>query len=533
MNINKLMNFKNILRVVCGATVIIAVYSIITYCQAYLWSDMATANLLIRAQRESGQFFPSTWYYSHADLWVTWLNFFTLPFSLILDNQVLARALGSVLVIVLACVSIRWMSKTLLQSDAYLLIIPMFLLYMIGNESWVLWEASYGMIMLYLAVGFSLFYAVWTRQDIRKTVLLTLFLIIINMGGTREMAELVLPLGIALFLIIYIENRYKTIERCKNTAIEAIILELKLFVPSLVGLVLFKVISARCLNVGDAGDTYLSLSASMTDIWTNFENMIQAFYVIFGIVPGAAIKTAIGIQSLAGMVSCTAIMFVFPILAWRKRTDVSNGEKLLLYYGLVHNTLFVVLFVFFGLNESRYALSIAFVNIIISGQYIYQNYIKKETIQRILWSVVFIVITAIYAYCLIISSKGWSWRVETNRAFVDELKAHGLEKGYADYFYSCSNEVYSDFDLRINPVYIRADGIAEFQWLCDASRFTPEEETKTFLLMTEAEYMLIQPILSEYLGQEYDQFTLMNADGINFYVNCYDYDIISKALGHE
>ena len=108
----------HILKIFCVFCICSAVYSILTYGQSHIHGDIATASLLTKAQLDHGSLFPRSWCYVNGDLWVISIHSFVAPFALLLQNQSLARMLGSAALVLASVFVIIRHSKTAFHDDS-------------------------------------------------------------------------------------------------------------------------------------------------------------------------------------------------------------------------------------------------------------------------------------------------------------------------------------------------------------------------------------------------------------------------------
>ena len=141
------------LKFFCFASIIIVVYSILTYGQTSITSDEAMQSFLARTILEKKSLFPKEWAYGMGDVWVISTHIFILPF-LFLKNQILARVLGNVVLFLITIFGMYYLDKKIFKKDSYLISIPLFLLFLNGDLAIVSMriDAMYTIYMLFITL---------------------------------------------------------------------------------------------------------------------------------------------------------------------------------------------------------------------------------------------------------------------------------------------------------------------------------------------------------------------------------------------
>ena len=138
-----------VLKMCCIVCICSAVYSILTYGQANIHGDIATASMLTKAQLKYGSFFPRNWCYVNGDIWTISMQTFVTPFSILLKNQSLARMLGSALFVLLSTYVIIHHSKHAFHDDSWVISIPVLLIFLYCARDMILYQAAYTGHLIY------------------------------------------------------------------------------------------------------------------------------------------------------------------------------------------------------------------------------------------------------------------------------------------------------------------------------------------------------------------------------------------------
>ncbi|MBO4788806.1 MAG: hypothetical protein J5531_07870, partial [Lachnospiraceae bacterium] len=477
---NKKIKFSvdTVLRTICFISIITAVYSILTYGQARINSDTATATLLVQSQIKHGTYFPKSWNYVNGSIWTIGLAPVVAPFSLLLSNQSLARMLGSALYVLLTVSGIMYMSKRLFRSDMWTLAIPLFLVFLTGENEHILYQGSNTGNMLWLAVNVTLVFLAVNRS--RKFFIpYCIIMIAISTAGIRVYAEQIIPMLSALLLAEFGFNHSSDVverKRIKRLAENAFFVVF----PALIGLLFYKgLCSSHSVNNYAAefsgnGTVFVN---SITECSKNLSLYVTNLFHCFGYNGGVELLSLLGIKNLISIATCCLICFVVPFFQWRSIKNEEQEVKFLFGYALVHNAIILVLVVFFGLTTPRYLLSSLFVNVLVSARYMYAHWLKEKTISRVFWTCAFSLAAIIECIVIISASKGWKGVVDANKSFNRYIAERGLDKGYATYWHAYSNSIYSDLGIEYGAFQIRNARLYEYEWLVDSDTFIPEEKT--------------------------------------------------------
>lgn len=504
-------------------TSIVAVfYSILTVGSTNIHSDIATATLLSRAQLKYHSFFPKTWCYANGDVWVIGSNLFTMPFSFLLKDQVIARMLGSVLIVFVVCVSIILFTHIFLNSKSWLISVPIFLLCCVKSYEYVLYQAAYTATIMWMILSIWFVYSMIYEQ--KKIFYLpyfaTTFLLVL--GGIRFVAETTMPLICTLGLIEYfsIQGNGRNLYRRIIAVVFKFII---IIIPVVIGLCGYKLICASHIVVNTEILFSKDIGHCLDSLWSGIKVLCDNF----GINENARLISSWGLRNLVSICMVTILVFIIPILQIMKYRDESPKVRFFLLFSVLHNIEMLILFAFFDKNSARYLLSSVFLIELISSRYIYDYWFKKINIKYFPVIVGYIMAISVYIFVLVFSNRWWASKLVENREFCHEIEKKGIEKGYATYWNAYGNEIYSNLSLRFGAIELSAKKIKPYYWLVDANIFKPEDSIKSFLLLDEMENRKYKKSLEMLLGEYNNRYIIKNGEAM-YYLYIYDYDIALK-----
>lgn len=516
---------KIIFRAFFCASMAVVGYSIMTHGQTVVHSDSATAILLTQAQIRHKSYFPKTWCYANGDIWVLLINIFTAPFSILLENQSLARMLGSLTLVVASAAGLYLLSSKLFKDISWLLAVPLIYLLSFGQSDMTLYQAAYTSLILWVPLAVLLAYEVMYNGQHHRGYLAVygLLAVLLLMGGIRFGAEVAVPVLGTVFVM-----RYAEFQKGESTGMEmvkkSLINACELGIPAALGYGIYKAL-CRTHFVVDTGNNSTVFVGSLNDVWNNFVQTVLNAYSVFGFAGGTELFSLRGIRNLASLVLCTMSVFVLPWLQFRRLGEEEKGVQFFFVFGMLHNAVMMVLSVFFGKIEVRYFLTAVIMFDLISASYFVRKWILLKRHIRLAAVAAYAGIFVLCSAVLLHDSSGWNGTLAQKKNFCRTLVEHGLHKGYATFWNAYTNEVYSDLKLEmasiggdIDPENPVADG--QQWWLVDNERFLPEDVDNTFLLLSEEQNEALKEQLPEVYGRPEDYFSV---DGMHIYV--WDYDI--------
>lgn len=515
-----------LLKTVAVCSIATMGYSILTLGQASINSDTATATLLARCQLKYHSFFPKAWNYANGDIWVFATNLVVMPFSLILKNQSLARMLASLIWLLLTVYIMIAQSKKMFKDNSWAISVPILLIFLgqlCGQVDALFYQAAYISVIMWLLLSVWIMYKiVESNYSLKYCILIALILIELNMSGIRYAAEISVPLFLACVLFHYLECKENKFETLKEEVVKVIKDGLIIMIPTIIGYITYLfLLSGHNANVGHDDEIKFTT-------WENtIGKAISNLFNCFGYRIGESPFSVAGIGNLILICVSVMIVVVVPYLQWKKIDQEKKSVRFFFYYGMMHNILMLIMAVFMGKTTVRYMLTTVFVLVIISARYIYIYWMCQDGFDRYFWSFVFAT-TIIYMGGILVSdSNGWNKIVEQKKMFNKVLVQENITKGYASYWNSYNNEIYSDLEISFGSVFFDGGVVKPYFWLVDSDVFEPEE-VKTCLVIDKNEKEQIDGDLDWLYETSYNQYE--TEDLIAY---CFDYDISMMYNGLE
>lgn len=519
--IRKTINKESVLKTLCVASVFVAAYSILTYGQAYIHSDTATATILCDSIIRHRSFFPETWCYANGDIWLLANHIFVFLPTILINNQSMARMIGSLIFLVITLLGVVYQSKKTFKDNSWLISIPLLIIHLGGAIDILLIQAAYTGHILWIALCSTLLYEIYKnfgkRQGNKYLFLYVILMILLLIGGTRLLAEQTAPALCGFIVFTYFSIRER--QKIEWKAIMKIIVYMAsaILIPSGIGMGIYKWLCSWH-NVGNSinnSTVFTSFESLQDNIWTTFLD----FFECFGFSEGVKLVSIAGIRNMISVILCIIICFIVPYLQGKRINEEKESVQLFYAYGMMHNLIMIVCAIFLGKTASRYLLSTVIVFVIISARYIYEYWIKQKNFRQYMWTGLFVIATIIGCIDLSMNSKGWVDIITVKKAVCQEIISHGLDKGYATYWNAYNNEVYSDLQIRFGSVMIKENSVVAHERLVDSDVFVPEDKN-TFLLLTFEENDIISDNLSDICGTPIENFMING-----MYVYVFDHDI--------
>lgn len=516
-----------LLKIIMLLSLVVAIYSALTYGRASIHSDSATSILLARCQVENISFFPKSWCYANGDLWVLSQNLIAIPLTYLFQDQSFARALQSVIWFLIAVWVLKTYSKKCLQNSSWLISTSIFLLFLKGEIDMILFQTAYtgGMMFTCLAlIGIGVNYD--DKIKLKHSIVVFALFFLLSLGGIRNIAEYTLPICGAV-IILWIEKNYKEVsfQKCKTSSVMEITKVGIILVGSFGGLITYKVIEKTHI-LNQTVNSSMIFVDSLNTVVSNLSNYIKGFFGIFGFDGNVDLISINGINNIISISICLVICFVLPYLQLKKIKLADDNTKLLVYYGVIHNLIMFIMIVFTGKIESnRYILTSVFVCILISSNYIMECWLKEKNIFRNCILICYSICVCIASGSLLQLSNHWNEKLEAQKVVSQELEKRGLYYGVATYWNAYSNVIYSNCNLKIAGITI--EGVNKpipYRWLVDNKWFDVEKEyDKSFILLTEQEndYFIANNMMTEF-GEPIESFGIQ--DDTVVYV--FDYNIM-------
>ena len=523
-------------------SVVAAVYYIFVYGAAYMHSDVVVSQRYANSVIESKSLFPATWNFAYGEIY----SFRIIPFASLLSgimtNQILARLLASAINILLVCVVIVCYSKKHCSNNSWLVVIPLFLVFIGGAEarSMILYEGVYQHEMLGLVLGIFWVYRANNVEKLRNVkwtiVGIAAMYILMGLQGKRHWAEFILPFVLTIWAYNFSLIRSNSTGRLLSTIIRSVKTTCLILVPSVIGHLAYKkVASTHLMNYGKG--EILVFPDSFKELTKEFSRIIRLFFETFGFNAKVDGLSMLGVRNLVSIFMCIIICLIVPILQIKKLQHEKNEVKFLIYFGVIHNFLMLIIDICFAKDNQRYILSCIYVFILISARYIYVYWLKQTLLDKYLWVLLFGVAVFVEGITLLQETAGVNKYYESNKRVSETLKEYGLCKGFGSYWNTYMFEAYSDNEIRVGAINASDTGFEAYLALNDSRIYIPDSD-KTFVMISEEEYEegfgtgigLLDRPADEFVIEDvylYD-FIKMKYYKSNLYVFIYDYDVSSR-----
>ena len=517
------------LRTGCAVCVMTAVYSALTLGQTVITADGATAVLLPHSQVANGSLFPEQWNYANGDIWALCIGTFTTPFTLILTNQPLARALGSVSCFLSAAAGIWYLSRRIFKNNSWMLILPMFAVFFNSTEIryQILYEAGYTMLMTLMTVCPALLLLYQRNGKKRYAVLFGILAFLSALGGTRYLAEQTLPLTCG-FLLVYLIHEGSEKDSLRLPDRRTVSSLLWIVIPTLAGYGIYKWLCSWH-NMNNTVNNAMVFVLTLEECWNNAITFFLNYARDLGYSPLFPMISLYGFQNVVTLSFAFMIGLLIPVLQARRFRQENREIQIILAFALMHNLIMFIMVTFCGLTYSRYTITSICMSMLISGRYVYEYWLKGKSIVSRCLSALFIAASLLECIVIVIAGTGWNETLAVKRGLQEELGARGVEKAYASYWNAYDKEVYSDGQIRYGGINIGENEVSPFLWLVDNGVYTPEEG-RSAILLTEDEYNRLGGMRAALFGREADSLeaeqpenSTIRAEHLHIYI--YDHDI--------
>lgn len=511
------------LRVLCFASIAVTFFYIATYGQANLNSDNGMITRLAKSRAENLTLFPQTWYYANGDIG-QWLSSITCnaPFVLLMNNQSMARVLGSILFIIVILITVCIVVKKVFRSKSWIVIIPLTILFVTGQCDVTHIETAYIGGLMASCLNVALVYLAVFLEKKKCIIFSVMYFFVKSIGGIRFISDWTIPLACSVLLLIYSINRKKT-ESADITSKKISLCILVVILPSVLGFFAYRWL-CTWNNVNNTINNAMMFVDSVPTCIGNFWKYISNFFTCFGFIGGANFLSIEGIKNLVSIVICVLICFIVPILQGIKLKNENSGIKFLYFFAVFHIFIRMIMntCATLGDYDSRYVLSSVYLCIIISSRYIYEYWLKKIVLDKRVLTSLFYIASAIECVFLLSFTPGWTNALAEKKDLNSFLADKGLTKGYATYWNAYNNEIYSDNRIRYGGVKLTARWVRKDLWLVDAAVYN-ETPGGSFLLLTEAEDEYYNERVLQIFGEPEEKINYTS-----YQVYIYDYDIGPK-----
>lgn len=498
-----------------------AIYSTLTYGQANIHSDTAMASFLVRSQLKHFSLIPKTWNYANGDIIFLDNNLTILPFELLMKNKPLARMMGSALIMILAAVSLFVFDAKLIRSGFSYISVPVIFTFLFGGNYYLMWGNDFmdyqacitvWLIMIPVMTGLSYHLFIERKKSIPLYIIYSILCVLLYARGLRAIAEVFLPLLGAYVIFLYFEKRPD--KRC-----------ILFIIPSIMGCVLFKVISAtHTVHFSEVGGT--GFVGGLDAVFANFLKVFQNIFDIFGYNRDVELTSVKGLANLIAFFLCVALVFVIPVLQYRSYGKETKEVRFFLLFVLLHNLEMLISTVFFDKTFPSHIFTFVLLQIIVSSHYIAGYLFEKD---RFLVTSGFALLCLIMSLQLLLAGRGWQGRLSEKRQLTQILMEHGLDKckGYGGFWDIYPLGIYSDMKLDVAAIGNSDIGVTftPYRWLVDSDEYIPQDC---------GSYLFFNYNVNEELGGEvekrYGECTEKFSIGENF-IYVWDYDICVNDFG--
>ncbi len=516
----------NTLTILCLLLFTVAVYSILTYGQANIHGDTAIATLLARAEVKYHSIIPSSFAYANGDLWLIDTQLATLPFTVLIHNQPLARMLGSVVMVIAGCAGLIFLDRRLLHCRSYLVSIPVILVFIFGGNNLLMWgndhilyQASYTAWLYITPVMLVLTYSCLKDPKADRILLLVYIIcaIVCYARGIRAAAEVMVPMLATVLLHEQLRDK-------RIITKEKLIKYFLLVFPMGSGLVIYKVIRAtHTVNVSDTANAIFV--SSIDDMFQNALTVFKNIFIDLGFnkdVPAASVS---GLANLVSFCSVILFIFVIPALQGAKLSEESDEFRFFFTFAVIHNLeMLIATICFFGKTSPSHILTFVILSIMVSSHYMMKYWISSEKTGNI-WKIVFICASLLMAAQLVLAGRGWQGKLAEKRNTADILIEHGLDeyKGFGSFWNIYPLAIYSDLKLDVASIGESELAIAlkPHKNLVDTNKYLPSSDTKgSYILLDYNQNEELGKTLEDELGPCREKFNI----GENF-IYVWDHDI--------
>lgn len=452
-------------------------YAFVTF-ENYFHTDAATKMLLANEILETGKLLPSGWNYVNNDIWIFILHILLVPLIKLFGLNYFTYSLHSVIYFIIYLYSVIYFLKVLnISLSSKLLFLNISLLsisyfYAAFNFG----EIAYITLLIYLFLSLGLFLRVIDskRSQTNSIFLLSLLLFIFVIHNPqRALIYYFAPLLIS-GIVLYLSN---LIEKKKLLKLISF-----LIVSFLVGTILYYFLLQEVIVVKGANNL---LFASYDRVLSNISIFFKGLFYTFGLVD----KNQFSPFSLDGIVRILNFMFfILIIIAIYKIFNMkSSKERVLIISYFTYYILAITFLYIFTLplaqDEStfRYFYQIVILCFLILVLYIDKlSTIAKTTIS--LFLIIYILISNYTIYVKLYSKNNHNVHKELSNYLVK----NNLSYGFASYWHSYINNVFSDNKVKVYPIYLHS--FVPFRWLSSNNWYTQYEYNRSFVVFTESEF---------------------------------------------
>lgn len=520
-------NTVSVLKLMCLLLLGVAGYSTMTYGQANIHADTAIATLLARAEINHCSLIPKTWCYANGDIWILDTQLAVMPFSLIMKDQVTARMLGTLVMMIFGMVSIYLLDRSVLKAEAYVISLPVLFVFIFGGDKELIWgndhinyQASYTCWLTFIPVMCILTYLVFIEGKRSKALMAAYFIlsVICMARGIRAIAEIMIPLAIAYPVYILIDNGCSGLKKWKDYLI--------FLLPMLIGCIFYKVLCmTHIVNTSETSGTVFA--DNLESVFENTKIVLLNMFSVFGYNEGCSLVSVSGLANLVSITCCILFLFVMPLAELRYLKNEPEGIRFFFVFGYIHNAEMLVSTIFFDKTSDSHILTFVIVSIMMSSIFVMRHWIGDEK-HAFIYGTLFVTASLIMALQLGLASRGWQGKKTEKRASAETLMEHGLDecKGYGTFWNIYPLSIYSDLKLDVAAIGNSdiALALAPHLNLVDTDKYIPEQKG-SYILLDYNENQEVGDGLEEIFGTCREKFNI----GENF-IYVWDYDVAENGF---
>ncbi len=491
----------SILAIISVGTVI---YATLTYGRATIDSDVSLVYRFYNSVISNKSIFPSSWNAVNGEIY----SFSRLPINLLvlcfIKDTAFAIELSNVIVLILSVMSIIWFSKKYLNNDSWCLIVTLFCSFLFGENArrMLFFHGAYCPGVIVFTFVFGLFWLVVLGENKKRYSLIIygVFLFLMILGGKRLIAEYLLP-TVATYVIYYF---FAKKDREKKQIIKSASL---LLIPSVLGFVIYRLVCATH-NMNFGGNSNPSID--FNGILINLKTVVVNIYSIFGYSSERTI-----IYKIVSLLFATLICLIIPIMQTIEYKKLSEKERILFVFMVIHNAELILIITLCGLLQIRYCLSTVFMCVVISSNYCYKK-LTENRYSRLKTICVcgFVLITFGLCRDLVKLTTGWADKYAAQTQIGETLIEHGITKGYASFWNGYPNEVYTNGELVFGGVDLSEASLMKQYSNCDNSCYE-YIKGKSCVLLTQEEWDYYYSVDGQYfindlIGEPVEAFSIDN-----------------------
>lgn len=450
-------------------------------------SDGATAVLLAREQWMQKKMYPVGWCYG-TDIWNIGLNTLILPFFRFCRHWTDARACAVIIQTMLMILLILGFQKAKILGDKIWMVVLCMLLPIseVVSEHWY-FQATYMTLMIFLGLMILFTYLLFSSKNkvrIAGTILLTGVLCLRISMGYMMVLVFVFPM-IMTIIIQLVRERYQEItdvEKRANTKKylwAAIILTAGTFLG-----VAYNYYLIHTLNyAGNATSGYQFIDYREI----HPDQLLQGLLRLYGAADkGAGLLSRSGILKAFSFAYMILMLFMIPYQLIRGFDKLKNEyQRIFIFFSGISSFAVAYLYIFTGMDQSRYLLWIYFYTIILGGiwldNYELFQYRYKKEIKWVITIFFAALFGVVYLYYMtydydnnpdVLGVNNDNVFYKADYGLVEYLEEKGYTFGYAPYWTAYSNYVISDGKVRLAALEL--DWTAPYLWLTSEKWYEEE-----------------------------------------------------------